>query len=221
MTKSTFDKKEFDDEVKRVVPSVFNVISSSSDSQESEEAYNANKFQLPDPAGKTGGACTSAFLKTQYEKKEGATDSWTDTLGQMAKILKSMNFDQTPTFTSSRKIKTNSPMQIVPEMSSGKRRALLIGINYTGQRGELTAPHNDCMNIKNFLIQMHKFRESEMMILMDDGVHQSPTKENIENAFILLTKYSQPGDINFISFSGHGGHTPDLDGDEEDGWDST
>jgi len=76
-------------------------------------------------------------------------------------------------------------------------------------------------NLKKFLIQKHKFKESEMMILMDDGVHQPPTKENIENSFILLAKYSQPGDVNFISFSGHGGRTEDLDGDEEDGWDST
>jgi len=121
MTK-TFNKKEFDDEVKRVVPSVFNVISSSSDSQEYEEACNTNEFQLPDPAGKTGGACTSAFLKTQYDKKDDASFSWTDTLGEMVKILKTLNFDQTPIFTSSRKIKTNSPMQIVPE-TSGKKRA--------------------------------------------------------------------------------------------------
>jgi hypothetical protein len=97
----------------------------------------------------------------------------------------------------------------------------LIGINYVGQNGELRACHNDCNNVKDFLIDVHGFREDEMLILMDDGKHQEPTKANIENAFILLTKYSQPNDVCFVSFSGHGGNTEDLDGDEDDGWDET
>ena len=60
-----------------------------------------------------------------------------------------------------------------------------------------------------------------VQVLMDDGLHDLPTKENIENAMCLLTKYSQPGDVCFVSFSGHGGHTADLNGDEEDGMDES
>lgn len=86
---------------------------------------------------------------------------------------------------------------------------------------ELTACHNDCLNVKEYLENVHGFREEEMMILMDDGQHQMPTKENIENGMCLLTKYSQPNDVVFVSFSGHGGNTEDLDGDEDDGMDET
>ena len=56
---------------------------------------------------------------------------------------------------------------------------------------------------------------------MDDGEHEMPTKENIENAMCLLTQYSQPGDVCFVSFSGHGGQTVDVNGDEEDGMDES
>lgn len=52
-------------------------------------------------------------------------------------------------------------MQIVPP-GSGRRRALLIGINYVGQKGALTACHNDCNNLKEYLENVHGFREDEM-----------------------------------------------------------
>ena len=194
------------------------MISSSSDTQQSEETYNTSNFELPNPAGKAGGACTSAFLQQQYEGKKGM--SWVETLKQMRSVLKGMGYNQTPTLSSSRTIQPTSPMMIVPPQS-GRRRALLIGINYVGQKGELTACHNDCSNIREYLINVHGFREDEMLVLMDDGVHQEPTKQNIENGMILLTKYSQPGDVVFVSFSGHGGRVEDRSGDEEDGFDET
>lgn len=50
--------------------------------------------------------------------------------------LKNLGFDQIPQLTSSRMIEVNETMYIVPEASTGKRRALLIGINYVGQEGK-------------------------------------------------------------------------------------
>ena len=90
-----------------------------------------------------------------------------------------------------------------------------------GQAGELKSSHSDCLNVRDFLVAKLGFRQEEMMILMDDGKHTPPTKRNIEDAFIMLTQYSRPGDVNFVSFSGHGGTIEDKDGDEEDGLDST
>jgi Caspase domain len=63
--------------------------------------------------------------------------------------------------------------------------------------------HNDARNIKKFLENVHGFRESEMLILMDDGRHHSPTKKNIEDAFKRITEYSQAGDVVFVHYSGH------------------
>jgi metacaspase-1 len=194
----------FDEEVKVAVPSVWNMISSSADHQQSEETYNTGNFELPNPQGKKGGACTSAFLQQQYEN--GIGPSWVETLKKMKAVLKSMNYAQTPTLSSSRRIDVDETMYIVPP-GSGRRRALLIGINYVGQKGELTACHNDCIHIREYLENVHGFRLEEMMLLLDDGIHQMPTKKNIEDGMMLLTKYSQPGDVVFVSFSGHGGRT--------------
>ena len=48
-----------------------------------------------------------------------------------------------------------------------------------------------------------------------------PTKQNILDGFVRLTQYSQPGDIVFVSFSGHGGRVVDTSGDEDDGYDES
>lgn len=213
-----FSDREFDQRVKQVIRSHFNMISSSADHQQSEESYHTGSFELPNPAGKAGGACTSAFLQAMYTNGEGA--NWVETLQQMHDTLQGMGYAQTPQLTSSRYIDVEKPLQIVPP-GSGRRRALLIGINYVGQQGQLTACHNDVNNIREFLTEVYGFKESEMLILMDDARHFPPTKRNIEDAMIRLTRYSQPNDVAFVSFSGHGGNTKDTSGDEEDGMDET
>lgn len=91
-------------------------------------------------------------------------------------------------------------MQIVPPTHTGTKRAILIGINYTGQQGALRGCHNDVKNIKEFLINVHGFKESDMLILMDDGQHHSPTKKNIEQAFVRITQYSKAGDVVFLHY---------------------
>ncbi|GAX24014.1 hypothetical protein FisN_26Lh083 [Fistulifera solaris] len=210
--------REFDQRVKQVIRSHFNMISSSADHQQSEEAYHTGQFQLPNPAGKAGGACTSAFLQAMYQTGEGA--NWVETLQEMQNVLQGMGYAQTPQLTSSRLIDIQKPLQIVPP-GSGRRRALLIGINYVGQEGQLTACHNDVHNIREFLTEVYGFKDSEMLILMDDARHHPPTRRNIEDAMIRLTRYSQPNDVAFVSFSGHGGNTRDTSGDEADGMDET
>jgi hypothetical protein len=210
----TFD----DNAIERVIPSVFYAITSSQDDQQSNESYNVGKFGLSTSAGKSGSVCTSAFLQQQYESK-GRPQTWVGTLKQMSASLQGMEYDQTPMLSSSRKIDLNTPLQIVPPRS-GRRRALLIGINYVGQEGQLKSCHSDCIRIRDFLVHMHGFREKDMMILMDDGQHIEPTKKNMEEAFIQLSNDSQAGDAVFVSFSGHGGQTKDHAGDEETGFDS-
>lgn len=61
----------------------------------------------------------------------------------------------------------------------------------------------DVKNIKQYLIDAMGFGESEMLILMDDGRHHSPTKKNIEDAFRRMTEYSVAGDVVFVHYSGH------------------
>ena len=104
----------------------------------------------------------------------------------------------------------------------GNKKALLIGINYFGQRGELKGCINDVNNIKN-LIQSRGFRESAMVILTDDqrDPQFQPTRENIIEGMLWLVSGAQPNDSLFFHYSGHGSKTGDHDGDEVDESDET
>ncbi|KAJ4286643.1 Ca(2+)-dependent cysteine protease [Collariella sp. IMI 366227] len=104
---------------------------------------------------------------------------------------------------------------------SGKRKALLIGINYYGQKGELRGCVNDVKNVSSFLMERHGYKREDMVLLTDDQQNpvMQPTKENILRAMQWLVANAQPNDALFLHYSGHGGQTEDLDGDEEDGSD--
>ncbi|CCU75775.1 Metacaspase [Blumeria hordei DH14] len=104
---------------------------------------------------------------------------------------------------------------------SGRRKALLIGINYFGQKGQLRGCINDVKNMSEFLTENYGYQRDDMVILTDDQQNpvSQPTKHNILRAMHWLVKDAQPNDSLFFHFSGHGGQTKDLDGDEEDGYD--
>ncbi|KAB5578840.1 metacaspase-1 [Coniochaeta sp. 2T2.1] len=102
---------------------------------------------------------------------------------------------------------------------TGRRKALLIGINYFGQKGELRGCINDTKNVSNFLMERYGYKREDMVILTDDQSNPvlQPTKDNIIRAMKWLVADAQPNDALFLHFSGHGGQTEDFDGDEEDG----
>lgn len=104
---------------------------------------------------------------------------------------------------------------------TGRRKALLIGINYFGQKGELKGCINDVHNVKRFLQETYGYRDEDTVVLTDDQKNPKsiPTKENIIRACQWLTRGAQPNDSLFFHYSGHGGQTEDLSGDEEDGYD--
>jgi hypothetical protein len=104
---------------------------------------------------------------------------------------------------------------------TGRRKALLIGINYFGQRGQLRGCINDVRNMSSYLVENFGYKREDMVILTDDQQNpmSQPTKQNILRAMHWLVKDARPNDALFFHYSGHGGQTKDLDGDEEDGFD--
>ncbi|ORY12733.1 caspase domain-domain-containing protein [Clohesyomyces aquaticus] len=104
---------------------------------------------------------------------------------------------------------------------NGRRKALLIGINYFGQRGQLRGCINDVKNMSTYLNGHFGYKREDMVILTDDQQNpmSQPTKANILRAMHWLVKDAQPNDSLFFHYSGHGGQTKDLDGDEDDGYD--
>ncbi|RPD59961.1 hypothetical protein L226DRAFT_462816 [Lentinus tigrinus ALCF2SS1-7] len=104
---------------------------------------------------------------------------------------------------------------------NGRKRALCIGINYFGQSAELKGCINDARNVSQFLQEVWGYRQDDIVMLTDDATNprQIPTKDNMLQAMQWLVNGAQPNDSLFFHYSGHGGQTKDLDGDEADGYD--
>ena len=162
---------------------------------------------LPDRflfSGQSGGACTSALLKVLYadHKNSGKDMSFVEVLTTMRQFLGNQKYTQIPQLSSSRKMDVTEKFAIVPSGSSGSRRALLIGINYIGQQGQLSGCHNDASNIKDYLMDVHGFKDEDITVLMDDGKHENPTYDNIISAFRTLVSQTEAGDCAFLHYSG-------------------
>ncbi len=97
-----------------------------------------------------------------------------------------------------------------------RRRALLIGINYTGTRNELKGCVNDVNNMAS-LLRSHGY--SDIVMLKDSPCATQPTRANMIAAMQSFVSATADGDCLFFHYSGHGTHTIDMDGDEEDGQD--
>jgi len=215
------DMFEAQDDEKIEIKADVRMISGCKDSQTSADVYDVAAFSLPDPAGQAGGACTSALLKTLYHEHKTPTNDLTfaEVLDQMRTVLSEDKYEQIPQLTSSKILDVNTPFTIVG--GEGTKRALLIGINYVGQNGELKGCHNDALNIKEYLMDVYGFEEENFTYLLDDGEHDDPTYDNILAAFDDLVGKSEAGDSVFVHYSGHGGNVRDDTGDEEDGRDET
>ncbi|KAI9008750.1 caspase domain-containing protein [Phycomyces nitens] len=120
-------------------------------------------------------------------------------------------------------MKNKAPPSFELSNCQGKKRALLIGINYTGTPNELKGCINDVHNVKNFLTTLYGFQEEDMVILTDDQEEPQliPTRANILAAMEWLVHDANPNDSFFFHYSGHGGSVKDISGDEDDGFDET
>jgi len=195
---------DFEGKARQLIPAQVRMISGCADHQTSADVSNVTQFELPDPAGCAGGACTSALLQVLYADHQdtGKDLSFVEVLLKMRETLRGGRFSQIPQLSSSRKLDVQEKFEIVPSGSTGARRALLIGINYVGQQGQLSGCHNDVGNIKEYLMDVHGFQESDITVLMDDGNHENPTYENIVAAFNTLVSQTQAGDSTFLHYSG-------------------
>ena len=106
------------------------MISGCEDKQTSADVSNVGSFQLPDPAGRAGGACTSALLNVLYADKHVPDEdmSFQDVLMKMRGILSSKGYEQIPQLSSSRPLDIETKFDITPDGFSGTKRAVMIGI---------------------------------------------------------------------------------------------
>jgi uncharacterized caspase-like protein len=93
------------------------------------------------------------------------------------------------------------------------KRAVLIGINYTGQPRELSGPHTDVDRICVLLTEHFAYAKENITIMVDGGVLGAivPAKQSILLTLDDLVTKSQPGDTLLVYFSGHGSSIQALD----------
>ena len=107
------------------------------------------------------GACTSALLKILYHGHQTATGNrltYLELLLKMRGVLLTKDYTQIPLLSSSRPLNVDDIFQLVPSTTPKHqpttRRAVMIGINYTGmKKGQLSGCHNDVQNVRHKMLQ--------------------------------------------------------------------
>lgn len=104
-----------------------------------------------------------------------------------------------------------------PAESTGRRRALLIGVSYVGTPAELRHSIADVTRVREVLERVG-FSPEDTLCLTDNQADPTylPTHRNIIAGMRWLVHGAAPGDAFFFHFSGHGGeqHDPDAGHDE-------
>eukprot|EP00056_Hartaetosiga_gracilis_P011756 m.180186 g.180186 ORF g.180186 m.180186 type:complete len:626 (+) comp13573_c3_seq2:34-1911(+) len=87
-----------------------------------------------------------------------------------------------------------------------RKRALIIGINYCGQQGELQGCINDARCMRHLLKSKFLFQDEDILMMTEDNPNpiMHPTRSNIIKAMKWLVSGNQSGDSLFFHFSGHG-----------------
>jgi len=215
-------RNQFSADAAKAVPALVTMFSGCKDGQTSADVSNVQSFGLPTdcgPAG-AGGACTHALLKYAYSQQGEFT--YKELLVGMREILRSGGYSQIPQMSSSRQLNLDEAFTVGAPAAGGKKRALLIGINYGGQKGELRGCHNDVDSMLKYL-KSAGFADGscEVRVMRDNGSDEQPTSANILNALAWLAHGAAAGDALFLHYSGHGGRMKDDNGDEADGYDET
>ena len=104
-----------------------------------------------------------------------------------------------------------------PIVINGIKKALLIGINYTGTENELYG----CINDANCIKERISNKGFTDITVLTDLTEKKATRNNILNEFTSLLSNSQEGDLLFFLYSGHGSYDIDRNGDEKIGYDQT
>ena len=95
------------------------------------------------------------------------------------------------------------------------KKALLIGINYTGTSNQL----NGCINDVNCIKERISTQGFTSINTITDLTTTKPTRDNILKEFKNFLANSQAGDLLYFLYSGHGSYALDRNGDEADGYD--
>ena len=200
---STFASRtySFSDQSEALIPAEFYVYSSIDEkiatSSQSFEVPSRNA--LPDLPGKSGGALTCALLEVL--RSSNNSTSLKKVLRDVEAKMKAKKLHVVPQLSTSRNLNVETaPLDL--SKGTGTKRAILVGINYTNQKGSLKSCHQDVETLKKYVEETLHYPTSNIETLMDDGKSKSPTRENIMNALKKVVRDSKAGDSVLFFFSG-------------------
>mmetsp|Transcript_49120 Transcript_49120/g.116972 ORF Transcript_49120/g.116972 Transcript_49120/m.116972 type:complete len:1086 (+) Transcript_49120:122-3379(+) len=105
------------------------------------------------------------------------------------------------------------PQRPLPERHD-RRRALLVGANYTDSHAPLKGCVNDTWNLQCLFRYTLQYTEEQLRVLLDgvtgcpSSPSRAPTKANILAGLEWLVTGARPGDVLVFAFSGYGAQHP-------------
>ncbi|CAN6346328.1 unnamed protein product [Urochloa humidicola] len=106
------------------------------------------------------------------------------------------------------------------QAAMGRKRAVLVGINYVGREDELVELKgclNDVSRMRRCLVERFGFDGADIRVLADaDPSTPPPTGANIRRELERLVGDARPGDTLFFHYSGHGVRLPSETGEDDD-----
>ncbi|KAI0935049.1 hypothetical protein AcV7_003960 [Taiwanofungus camphoratus] len=118
--------------------------------------------------------------------------------------------------------------QRIFESPQGKRKALIIGINYNTSQSlrnpeypQLVGPHKDALDFRDLLIRRYGYQEAEVTIMLDveGNVMMAPTRVNIIREIRKLVESAQAQDRFVFLYAGHSGQIVCREHSEDDSMD--
>jgi hypothetical protein len=116
-------------------------------------------------------------------------------------------------------LKSRPFFSLMTTTQPGKKKALLIGINYENNDELcLSGPHQDVVALKKLLQEIYEYEDENIVVMLDGKGHDSlePTNVNILREINNLVCDAQPGDHFLFYYSGHSEQIINLDHTEED-----
>ncbi|TFK23717.1 hypothetical protein FA15DRAFT_705189 [Coprinopsis marcescibilis] len=193
---------------------------SSSHQRQRRHSHSGNALQAPAPVGNV--PQVPIYPSSSYLKPAITYPPALRPMASSSKIRPSSNQQNHVSFEKPANKLTKPSHSSQPTSGSNPRRkALCIGINYRGQSNALRGCVNDAKRVREFLIKQGGYSPDNIVLLTDDvsDPRQLPTRKNIISGMKWLVRGAESNDALFFHYSGHGGQTRDLDGDEIDGFD--
>ena len=199
-----FNKKKLspDEKLAKALPADILLISSKPDPDhiKEEDVFAGLAASALPPAGPAG--VLTRELVAAWNKRElvsGTPESWKDTFEKVHLAMGHKSVNHLPQVSSNRKVAATDAAAIVPSKKEGKKRAVLVGIEYGGK---LHGCHMAVREMADYLRSKHGFSQKDITVLMDDDKAFPPTRKSILSSIHDAAKQSDEGDTVVVLFVG-------------------